>query len=988
MDNEDLYDEFGNYIGPDPDDDEDEEDEDDDALESAFRGGGGAGMEEGGDEMEEDDAPAVPGAGAVILHEDKQYYPDAEEVYPEAETTVQDEDTQPLEKPIIAPIRTKHFDHVEKKPPVNPYSVQYLHQLSGNPALVRNIVLAGHLHHGKSSIMDMLVRVTHNFGKKLEHEFERKWAGAEDMRYTDTRIDEQKRRLSIKGIPMSLLLPSSTGKSYALNMMDTPGHVNFIDEVCAGARIADGMLLVVDAVEGVMLNTTRVIKQAAAQKIPVCLVINKIDRLVLELKLPPADAYFKLKNVIEEVNAVLVAETGDEDAAVSPQLGNVCFASSLQGFSFTLESYARLYAQQYGGFPAKELAKRLWGDFWFNEETRKFQKTAPVSGAQRSFVSFLLEPLYKLMAQAVGEAPHELEQCLSDLQLGFKKSHLSTDAKPLLRSIMSAFFDGHSGLVDMCVQHLPSPLAGTSTKVDVNYSGALNSDFAKGMRKCSAEEDLCLQMVKLYHQPDCVGFDAFGRVISGTLKIGDEVKVLGEGYTLDDDEDMTVKTVTDIWLYQGRYRVPVSSASAGMWVMVGGIDDSMIKTVTVVSSSGPEEACIFRPLQHMTKSVVKLALEPLNPSELPKMLDGLRKVNKTYPLLSTKVEESGEHLILGTGELYLDCVMHDLRLMYSEVEIKTADPSVSFCETVVETSSLKCFAETANKRNKLTLIAEPLEKGLADDIENGEICMTWDRKRQATFLQSKYDWDVLAARSVWAFGPDVKGPNVLVDDTLPSEVDKQLLGQVKDSVVQGFQWGTREGPLSDEPIRNVKFKILDASVDSAAIHRGGGQMIPTARRVAYSAMLMATPRLMEPVFYVEIQAPADCLSAIYTVLSRRRGHVTQDLPKAGSPLYTIKAYIPVIDSFGFETDLRTHTQGQAFCLQVFDHWAIVPGDPLDKSIVLRPLEPQPANNLAREFMVKTRRRKGMSEDVSINKFFDDPMLLELARQDLDLQPYF
>jgi len=363
-------------------------------------------------------------------------------------------------------------------------------------------------------------------------------------------------------------------------------------------------------------------------------------------------------------------------------------------------------------------------------------------------------------------------------------------------------------------------------------------------------------------------------------------------------------------------------------------------------------------------------------------------VNKTYPLLGTKVEESGEHLVVGTGELYLDCVMHDLRFMYSEIEIKTADPSVSFCETVVETSSLKCFAETPNKKNKLTLIAEPLEKGLAEDIERGEILSTWDRKRQATFLQSKYDWDVLAARSVWAFGPDSNGPNVLVDDTLPSEVDKQLLATVKDSVVQGFQWGTREGPLCDEPIRNCKFKILDASVDASPIHRGGGQIIPTGRRVAYSAFLMATPRLMEPVFFVEIQAPADCLSAIYTVLARRRGHVTQDVPKAGSPLYTIKAYVPVMDSFGFETDLRTHTQGQAFCLQVFDHWAIVPGDPLDKSIVLRPLEPQPAPHLAREFMVKTRRRKGMSEDVSINKFFDDPMLLELARQDQDLQAYF
>ena len=104
---------------------------------------------------------------------------------------------------------------------------------------------------------------------------------------------------------------------------------------------------------------------------------------------------------------------------------------------------------------------------------------------------------------------------------------------------------------------------------------------------------------------------------------------------------------------------------------------------------------------------------------------------------------------------------------------------------------------------------------------------------------------------------------------------------------------------------------------------------------------------------------------------------------ASTPLHTIKAFLPVIDSFGFETDLRSHTQGQAFCLSVFDHWAIVPGDPLDKNIALRPLEPQPTPHLAREFMVKTRRRKGLSEDVSINKFFDDPMLLELARQDAE-----
>lgn len=105
-----------------------------------------------------------------------------------------------------------------------------------------------------------------------------------------------------------------------------------------------------------------------------------------------------------------------------------------------------------------------------------------------------------------------------------------------------------------------------------------------------------------------------------------------------------------------------------------------------------------------------MAVEPLKPSELPKMMDGLRKITKSYPLLQTKVEESGEHIVLGTGELYMDCALHDLRKMYSEIEVKVSDPVVTFRETVVEMSSVKCFAETPNHKNKLTMVAEPLEK--------------------------------------------------------------------------------------------------------------------------------------------------------------------------------------------------------------------------------------------------------------------------------------
>ncbi|XP_078475456.1 116 kDa U5 small nuclear ribonucleoprotein component isoform X2 [Lampetra fluviatilis] len=959
----DLYDEFGNYIGPelDSDDEEDDEVERDDQAEE--------------DEEEAGDGEEEPVGMEVVLHEDKKYYPTAEEVYgPEVETVVQEEDTQPLTEPIIKPVKTKKFSMVEQELPPTVYEMEFLADLMDSPDLIRNIAVCGHLHHGKTSFVDCLIEQTHPEIRKRDDK---------DLRYTDTLFTEQERGVSIKSTPVTMVLPDSKGKSFLFNIMDTPGHVNFSDEATASFRLCDGVVLFIDAAEGVMLNTERLIKHAVQERLAITVCINKIDRLVLELKLPPTDAYFKLRHIVDEVNSLLSLYSESEDGlVVSPLLGNVCFASSEYSVCFTLGSFAKIYSDVYGDVSYQEFARRLWGDVYFNPKTRRFTKKQPDTNAQRSFVEFVLEPVYKIFSQVVGDVDVLLPRTLEELGVHLTKEELKMNIRPLLRLVCKRFFGDMTGLVDMCVEHVPSPQAGARTKIEHTYTGPLDSELADAMLDCDPDGPLMCHTTKMYSTEDGVHFHAFGRVLGGTLHAGQDARVLGENYTLEDEEDSRICAVGRLWISVARYRIEVSRVPAGNWVLIEGVDQPIVKTATITEPTGTDEAQIFRPLKFNTSSVIKIAVEPVNPSELPKMLDGLRKVNKSYPVLTTKVEESGEHIILGTGELYLDCVMHDLRKMYSEIDIKVADPVVSFCETVVETSSLKCFAETPNKKNKITMIAEPLEKGLAEDIENEVVQITWNRKKLGEFFQTKYDWDLLAARSIWAFGPDTTGPNILVDDTLPSEVDKALLGSVKDSIVQGFQWGTREGPLCDEPIRNVKFKILDAVIANEPLHRGGGQIIPTARRVVYSAFLMATPRLMEPYYFVEVQAPADCVSAVYTVLARRRGHVTQDAPIPGSPLYTIKAFIPAIDSFGFETDLRTHTQGQAFCLSVFHHWQIVPGDPLDKSIVIRPLEPQPAPHLAREFMIKTRRRKGLSEDVSISKFFDDPMLLELAKQDV------
>lgn len=245
-----LYDEFGNYIGPeiesDQESDKDEEDEDlpdrTEDEDAASDGERDPGASNGWLATMED----IDMDNQVVLAEDKKYYPTAEEVYgEEVETLVMDEDEQPLEQPIIKPVKNLKFE-LGIKDSSTYVSTQFLLGLMSNPTLIRNVALVGNLQHGKTLFMDMLVEQTHRistFDEKSE----------KHIRYTDTRIDEQERRISIKAVPMTLVLEDSNSKSFLCNIMDTPGHVNFSDEMTAALRLADGAVLIVDAAEGVMV---------------------------------------------------------------------------------------------------------------------------------------------------------------------------------------------------------------------------------------------------------------------------------------------------------------------------------------------------------------------------------------------------------------------------------------------------------------------------------------------------------------------------------------------------------------------------------------------------------------------------------------------------------------------------------------------------------------------------------------------------------------
>ena len=850
------------------------------------------------------------------------------------------------------------------------YSREFMTDLLSFPEGIRNIAFAGHLHHGKTAFVDMLVMQTHDLQERMDKKVGKK--RDEQLRYTDTHFLERERGLSIKAAPISLVMQGTRGKSHLLNIIDTPGHVNFVDEVAASLRLVDGVVLVVDVVEGVQINTEQIIKHAVLEDLPMTLVINKMDRLILELKLPPTDAYFKLKHVVEEVNTIIeqTIPGQGEKRRLSPEKGNVAFACTNMEWCFTLPSFAKMYAETYPKVDASEFGRRLWGDIFYNPKSRKFTRKAMEERAKRTFVHFVLEPIYKLYSHTISESPEDLKETLATLGISLKPSEYKTDAKVLLKLVCAQFFGPADGFVDMIVQHIPSPAAGASRNIERYYTGPGDSSLAESMLKCDAEGPLVIQITKLFTNPTISGFYAFGRIMSGTAEPNQRVRVLGENYTLDDEEDSSLATIDSTFIACSRYNIPTSGVPAGNLVLLSGVENSIVKTATIAPPTYSEDLYIFKPVAHFTESVLKVAIEPIAPSELPKMLDGLRKINKSYPLITTKVEESGEHIVLGPGELYMDCVLHDLRKLYAEMDIKVSDPVTRFCETVSEQSAIMCFAKTPNGRNKITMVAEPLDDGIAEDIESGAVKIKDGNRAVAKFFEEKYEWDKLSARSIWAFGPEEMGPNILVDDTLPSNTDKKLLRSVQESIKQGFSWGTREGPLCEEPIRNTKFRITGVELAPEAIYRGGGQVIPTARRAIYSSFLMAGPRLMEPMYTCAMTGPADSIASLYTVLMKRRGHVLSDGPIAGTPLYAARALIPVIDSFGFETDLRIHTQGQANVSLVFNKWEIVPGDPLDKEAKTRPLEMAGAQGAARDFVLKTRRRKGLAEDVSVGKFLE------------------
>ena len=828
------------------------------------------------------------------------------------------------------------------------FTIEQVREIMDNANNIRNMSVIAHVDHGKSTLTDSLIARAGIIAKEK----------AGDDRFTDFRKDEAERGITIKSTGVSLYYEYDIDDSgekgkFLINLIDSPGHVDFSSEVTAALRVTDGALVVVDYVEGVCVQTETVLRQSLQELIKPVLMINKCDRAIFELQHSSETMYQNFLRIVENANVIISTYQNTEamgDLQVYPENGTVAFGSAIHGWGFSLTTFARMYAKKFKQ-DKKKLVKKLWGDNYYNPKEKKWSTEPEDESVQRAFCVNILEPLIKLARTVITGKKEVYSPLLEKIGIKLTPEEMETTGKILMRNVMQKWIDASDALIEMIILHLPSPKVSQKYRTVYLYQGPIDDECAKAMINCDPQGPVMMFVSKMVPTSDNGRFYAFGRVFSGTIKSGEKVRILGPQYVPGKQRDFSIKTVQRVVVMMGKKTEDVVDIPCGNTCSLVGVDDAILKQGTITTSP---VANIIRSMKYTVSPVVRVAVNAKNPADLPKLIAGLIKMSKADPLVQV-INTETEHIICGSGELHLEICLKDLVDDYAKIPITQSDPVVPYKETVTTKSTQICMAKSPNKHNRLYVIAEPLDEKLVEEIDNGIIRANDDLKVTSRTLIDKYNWEQHDAKKLWVFGPDQMGPNFLVDQTKAV----QYLTEIRDSMESSFQDVTRNGVLAEENMRGVRFNIQDVELHTDAIHRGGGQIMPTARRVYYASEITASPRYQEPVYLCNIAAPQDVMSGIYQCFSQRRGVVFSEEAVQGTPLLEVKAYLPVSESFGFTAHLRSLTSGQAFPQSSFSHWEIINQDPFD------------VKSKAYEITMNIRKRKGLKLELPIlNDYID------------------
>lgn len=1023
--------------------------------------------------------------------------------------------------------------------------------LQGNPENIRNFCLLAHVDHGKTTLADNLLASNGIISTKL----------AGTVRYLDSREDEMERGITMQSSAISLYFQmlrkgnegqDHTTTEYLLNLIDSPGHVDFSSEVSTASRLCDGALVLVDVVEGVCSQTVTVLRQAWDEKIKPVLVINKVDRLITELKLTPREAHTHLVRLLEQINAVMgsffagermvddmkwreliearmanlsvedndvpdeFVEKDDEDIYFAPEKGNVIIASAYDGWAFRVDQFASLYEQKLG-IKRALLNRVLWGDFYLDPKTKKVlpQKRLQGRNLKPMFVQFVLDNIWAVYDSALLHRDQDkVEKIIKTLNLKvLPRDVKSKDHAALVRTMMNQWLPMSSAILLSVVDYLPSPLAAQKARLPAILESTpghdrINQKIKDAMLSCSStgSDPTVAYVSKMVAVPykdlpqnqrkqmtademraaatakreasnaskkddraeaatsddsgnltwdqepkdapvedddsDCL--IGFSRLYSGTIKIGDELHVYGPKYDpAKPDKHISTIVVENLFLIMGRELVALQEVPAGNVFGIAGLEGKVLKNGTLCSLS---PGINLAGVNLASAPIVRIALEPVYPGDLPKLIAGLKMLNQADPCVEVFLQESGEHVILTAGELHLQRCLKDLRERFARCEIQESEPIVPFRETIVKAPEMKALvskeiqrgtasANLANDQISFKLRTCPLpaevtdylaanaatvkdiqlsrarllEAGHASELEDEDLETDQEVKPLADFkrdLEGLFagaddgqDWSDVVDR-ICAFGPRRVGPNLLVDRTESNSM-KHILKDLSDSgilqspqeagmafalqdfedyLTQGFQLSTNLGPLCAEPVQGtctfVESFVANVAQEEEETFRSRmtqvhGQLISAFRDTYKRSFLEWSPRLMLAMYSCDIQASAEVLGKVYGVISKRKGKILSEEMKEGTPFFTIKALLPVVESFGFSDYIRKQTSGAASPQLIFTGFDVLDEDPFWIPTTEDEVEEFGAQGDrvldAKKYMDGVRRRKGLFVETKITK---------------------
>jgi len=712
-------------------------------------------------------------------------------------------------------------------------TVERVMKTSEKPEFIRNIAIAAHIDHGKTTFSDNLLAGAGMMSKEL--------AGKQCV--LDFHEDEKERGITIDTAAVSMV-HTIEGKDYLINLMDTPGHIDFSGDVTRAMRAVDGCIVLCDAVEGVMPQTETVLRQALKENVKPILFINKVDRLIKELQLKPEQMQERFVGIINHVNR-LINEIADKEFKnkwdVNVMDGSVCFGSAFHNWAMSVN----------------------------------YMKKKGIS--------------FKDIINAYESGDHKP----------------LADKAPL-----------HEVVLDAVIHHLPNPVQAQGYRIKKIWQGDLESEEGKSLLSCNSKGPLFFVITKIVVDPQA-GELSCGRIFSGTITKGMEVYLNREKKNL---------RIQQVFIYNGAKREIVNNALAGNVVGVAGVKAMPGETIT----SEPTEP--FEKITHIFEPVVTKAIEAMRASDLPKLIEVLRRVSKEDPTIQIEInEETGEHLMHGMGELHLEVIENRIKTEKG-VDVKTSPPIVVYREAIIKESS-EVEGKSPNKHNKFYFKVEPLSKEIIESMKKKELPeMRIKKKDNALWDKLQVlGMDAKVARKV----RDIYKGNMLVDMTRGIV----HIGEIIEMVMDTFEDVMSAGPLAREPCINVKVMLMDVKLHEDAIHRGPAQVYPAVREGIRGAMMLANPVIYEPLQTLQFEAPSDYMGEISKLIANKRGQLL-DMQQEGEHV-TVKGKLPVGEMFGMTSDLRSATGGRG------NHFLV------DQSFEKLP------NELQEKIIRQIRQRKGL-----------------------------